>query len=135
MSTLFRVKCINCGEVVDVAGNSVCKKCNALLNLPEEGMVQIYRMGSPIGIAVGYGVYINGHPCGHIGNKQSIRIPLPFGTYTFHFTCGMTRKCQDVTITLSPDAPNAYVKARIKPGFWTNTIIAEAVNPEDMPPL
>lgn len=135
MSTLFRIKCQNCGEVCDIAANSACPKCKAPLTLPEGGMVQIYRMGSPIGVAVGYGVYINGQPCGHIANKQSIRIPLPYGTYTFHFTCGMTRKCQDLTVTLSPDAPNAYIKARIKAGFWTNTIIAEPARPEDMPPL
>jgi hypothetical protein len=47
----------------------------------------------------------------------------------------MTRKCKDVSITLSPEKPKAYIKARIKMGFWTNTIIAEEVSESDMPPI
>ena len=135
MSLLLRFKCPSCGAVNDLPVNSNCPKCSEPLALPGAACVQIYRMGSPIGIAVGYGIYINGEPFGHIGNKESIRIPLPYGTYTFHFTCGMTRKCEDLTVALTPDAPAAYIKARIKPGFWTNKIIAESALPQDMPPL
>ncbi len=135
MSLLLRTKCPSCGKVVDVDSPSPCPDCKTPLPLSPEGCIQLYRMGSPLGIAVGYGVYLNGQPYGHLANKQSIRIPLPFGTYTLHFTCGMTRKCQDVTVTLNPDSPNAYVKARIKAGFWTNTIIATQCAAEEMPPL
>ncbi|MBQ9782998.1 MAG: hypothetical protein IJW44_00580 [Clostridia bacterium] len=92
-------------------------------------------MGSPVGVAVGYGIYINGQPYGHLANKQSVRISLPFGTHTFHFTCGMTRKREDLTITLSPETPIVYMKAHIKPGFWTNTIKAELAQESEMPPL
>lgn len=135
MSNLLRTKCPSCGNVCDVAADAPCPKCNGMLTLPQEGGVQIYRMGSPLGIAVGYGVYVNGQPYGHLANKESIRIPLPYGTYTFHFTCGMTRRCEDVTVTLTPENRFAYIKARIKAGFWTNKIIAELANKEDMPPV
>ena len=132
--SLFRLKCPHCGEVIDIASNMPCPKCKQYAQ-GEYGYVQIYRMGSPIGIAVGYGIYINGEPYGHIGNKESLRVALPYGTYNFHFTCGMTRRCDDVSVTLSPEAPTAYVKARIKAGFWTNKIIGEVVKAEDMPSM
>lgn len=132
---LFRMKCPVCGKVADIPGDGPCPQCGQPLAVWQGGGVQIYRMGSPVGIAVGYGTYINGQPYGHIGNKQSVYIPLPYGTYTLHFTCGMTRRCKDVTVTISPEQQFAYVKARIKMGFWTNTIIAEQVPMEEMPPL
>lgn len=133
MSNLFRAKC-SCGHVCDIPGNAPCPKCGNPITLPPEGMIQIYRMGSPIGVAVGYGIYINGVPCGHLANKQSIRIPVAYGSYTLHFTCGATRRCQDLVVNITPENPVAYVKARIKPGFWTNSIIAEPASPQDMPP-
>lgn len=135
MSTLLRNKCPSCGHVADVPGNYVCPKCKNNIDLNSDGIIQIYRMGSPIGVAAGYGIYINGNPCGHIGNKQSIRIPVPFGKYTLHFTCGATRKCQDVTVDITPENSNAYVKVHIKPGFWTNCIIAETATAQEMPAL
>ena len=132
----YRFKCPHCGTVSDIpVGANLCPSCSKELSVTNEGFVQIYRMGSPLGIAVGYGIYINGVPYGHIANTQSIRIPLPYGTYNFHFTCGMTRKCVDVTAVLTPDAPAAFVKARIVPGFWTNKIVAELARPDEMPPL
>ena len=132
MSKLLRYKCKTCNKVEEYDSADFCPKCgNKFVN--SEGMVQIYRMGSPLGVAVGYGIYINGEPYGHLGNTETTRIPLAYGTYNFHFTCGMTRKCKDVSITLSPEKPKAYIKARIKMGFWTNTIIAEEVSESDMP--
>ena len=133
--SLLRFKCPSCGKVVDSAPNTVCPKCSHPMPPLAPGFVQIYRMGSPIGVAVGYGIYINGEPFGHIANKESVRIPLPYGTYTFHFTCGMTRKCEDLTVVLSPASPMAFIKAHIKPGFWTNKIIAEFADPSTMPPM
>lgn len=135
MSAIFRFKCPSCGEVCDSPANSRCRKCGKPLPALDGGYVQIYRMGSPIGIAVGYGVYINGQPYGHIANKQSVRIALPFGTYTFHFTCGMTRKCDDITITLAPGSGVKYIKAHIVPGFWTNKIVPELAEANEMPPI
>ncbi len=133
MPALFRFKCTSCGEVSDLPANSACPKCNTPHPVADHGYVQIYRMGSPIGIAVGYGVYVNETPYGHLANKESVRVLLPYGTYKFHFTCGMTRKCEDVTVTISPEAPVAYVKAHIVPGFWTNKIVAELATAADMP--
>ena len=133
---LLRFKCKYCSTVSDLSPASpVCPKCGQTVEGYEGGFIQIYRMGSPVGIAVGYGTYINGEPYGHIANTQSVRIPLPYGTYNLHFTCGMTRRCQDVAVTLSPESPAAYVKARIKMGFWTNKIIAEEVDASTMPPM
>ncbi|MBE5746608.1 MAG: hypothetical protein E7352_00305 [Clostridiales bacterium] len=132
---LFRVKCSSCGHVGDISSDCECPKCKNALSVTHEGGVQIYRMGSPVGVAVGYGIYINGQPYGHLANKESVKIPLPYGTYTFHFTCGMTRKCQDVTVEITPEKRIAYIKARIKMGFWSNKIFAELVNAEDMPPM
>lgn len=131
---MYRVKCA-CGEINDIPAAAPCKKCGNVLNIPAGGMLQLYRMGSPLGAAVGYGIYIDDVPFGHLANKQSIRIPLAYGTHTIHCTCGMTRRCQDLTFTISEAAPAAFVKARMKPGFWTNTIIIEPANPQEMPEM
>ena len=135
MAILLRQKCATCGEICDAPENGTCPKCKAALNTPTDGYVQVYRMGSPIGIAVGYGMYINGNPVGYIANKQSVRVPLSYGTYTFHFTCGMTRKCEDLTVTISPETSTAYIKARIVPGFWSNKIVIETATEADMPAM
>ncbi len=133
MAIMLRTKCPQCGELVETLSNCCCGKCGAPISFAGMGMVQIYRMGSPIGIAVGYGIYLDGQPFGHLANKQSIRIPVPFGTHTLHITCGMTRRCQDLTFTLTPQAPAAYVKAHIKMGVWSNSIIIEPAMPNEMP--
>ena len=136
MSMSLRIKCPTCGHVSDIPDTGVpCQKCGHTLNLSPDGVVQIYRMGNFNGAAVGYGVYINDQPYGHIANKQSIRIPLPYGVYKFHFTCGMTRNCEDLIITLSPNKRHVFMKAHIDMGFWKNTIRAEEVDVSEMPPL
>lgn len=80
----IRVKCPKCGEVLDIQGDGPCSKCGTPLSSNGDGMLQIYRMGSPIGVAVGYGVYIDGQPMGHIANKESIHLPISAGTHTIH---------------------------------------------------
>jgi len=136
MSKLLRIKCPTCGHVADIPDTGVpCPKCGKALNLSPDSVVQIYRMGSPIGVAVGYGIYINGQPYGHLANKQTIRIPLPYGVYNFHFTCGLTRNCEDLVVTLSPNKRHVFMKAHIHMGFWTNTIRADEVDVSEMPPL
>ncbi len=130
---MYRVKCKSCGTVQDIAGDAACAKCRAPVASKSDGMIQMYRMGSPFGVAAGYGVYINGEPYGHIANTQSIRIPLPFGSYKLHCTCGATRKCNDLVVNVTPEFPNAYVKARICTGFWSNHIAIEPASPESMP--
>ncbi len=129
----YRIKCANCGEVQNLYNDQPCSKCGAPLTCSGNGEIQIYRMGSPVGIAVGYGVYINGVPMGHLANKEMIKIPLSYGTYNIHFTCGMTRKCQDAVVTISPENPIAYVKGSIKLGFWTNTLQVHVVTKDEMP--
>ena len=135
MSKAFRIKCPKCGSIQDLMQSGPCPKCGTNIAVEQPGVLQIYRMGSPLGVAVGYGIYINDVPYGHLGNTESIRIPLPFGTYKIHMTCGATRRCQDLTVTLGPTTPWICMKAHIKPGFWTNTIIIENANPSEMPPL
>ena len=81
----------------------------------------------------GFGVYIDGQPCGHIANKETVSYSVPFGTHTVHMTAGMSRKCVDMTVTLTPQAPIGYLKAHIKPGFISNTVVIESALPQDMP--
>ena len=59
MSKNLRIKCPSCGNVADVPGNGNCAKCNNPLVLPEDGVIQMYRMGNPLGMAVGFGIYLN----------------------------------------------------------------------------
>lgn len=128
----IRVKCPSCGTVQDIHENAPCSNCQTPLSTVGEGVIQIYRMGSPIGVAVGYGVYLDGEPMGHLANMESIRIPVSAGVHNLHMTCGMTRKCQDLQIMVNP-GQFAYCKARLKPGFWTNTIVIEPSTAEEMP--
>ena len=133
MAIMLRLKCPSCGEVMNAAGFCNCTKCGTPIRYNGWGMLQIYRMGSPVSIAAGYGIYLDGQPYGHLANKESIRIPLPMGTHTLHMTCGMTRRCEDLTFTLTPEAPAAYVKASIRMGFWSNTIRLTPADPSEMP--
>ena len=134
MSQLLRIKCPSCGNVVDVASTgSPCAKCGNALNLPEEGMIQIYRMGSPFGVAVGMGICINENPLGHLANAESIRIPVPYGHYKVHMTHGMNRKCKDVEVDVSPAERIVYIKAQIKIGLISNTVVLEQVSGDTMP--
>ena len=73
----------------------------------------------------------------HAGDEQSeyerVVTVLPMGTHTLHMTCGMTRRCEDLTFTLTLEAPAAYVKASIRMGFWSNTIHLTPADPSEMP--
>lgn len=124
-----RYRCPN-GHVFD--GNeqqTVCPTCGA--PLPKGGYIQIYRMGNFSGAAVGMGVYVDDIPYGHVANKESIRISLPFGAHKIHMTHTTTRKCNDPIITIAPNAPSAFCKAHFtKAGF---AIAIEPASPADMP--
>ena len=133
MSISYRMKCANCGEAFNTMQDSACPKCGSYVTLQQPAMLQLYRMGNFYGCGGGFGIYINGQPYGHIGNKESLRFPLPYGTYTLHIAAGMSRKCNDLTFTLTPEAPVMYAKTYIKPGFWTNSFGIEVARPEDMP--
>lgn len=128
----FRIKC-NCGLVQDAAAGAVCPQCKQPINFPQGGMIYLYRKGSPMGVAGGFGIYINGTPLGLIGNKQTVAIPVGFGTYNLHVAAGMNRKCKDLAINITPENPIAYAKVYMKPGFWTNSFVVEPSTKEEMP--
>ena len=131
MSAKIRIKCPHCGEAQNVFSiNDLCSRCQQPLGLSEEGSIFIYRQGSPIGVASGFGLYINNQPYGYIGNKELLRLPLKFGTYVIHSAVGMNRKCRDLQVTITPDAPFAYAKIYMKPGFWSNSFVVEPVDPK-----
>lgn len=126
----LRVKCPTCGAVENVARETACcPKCGKPFGLNENVGVILYRQGSFYGVAGGFGIYINGQPFGHIGNKETLFIPLPYGSYTLHCAVGMSRKCQDLTVNLSPAAPQACCKVYIKPGVWSNSFVIEPLDP------
>ena len=131
MAAKIRIKCPLCGDAGNVhAITDVCPECKKPMELTEEGNIYIYRQGSPYGIAGGFGLYINSEPYGHIGNKELLRLPVKYGTYNIHCAVGMSRKCQDMQVTISPENPVAYAKVYIKPGFWTNSFVVEPVDPK-----
>ncbi len=130
MAAKIRVKCPHCGDANNVHSiHEPCPKCKRPMNIPQQGCIYIYRQGSPYGIAGGFGLYINNHPFGYIGNKELLCLPLPFGTYTVHSAVGMSRNCRDLQVTITPECPVAYTKVYIKPGFWTNSFVVEPVDP------
>ena len=135
MSKNLRIKCPSCGNVADVPGNGNCAKCNNPLVLPEDGVIQMYRMGNPLGMAVGFGIYLNDIPMGHLANSESIRVPVSYGHYKVHMTHGMSRKGVDAEFDVTPQDRFIYLKAHIKPGFWSNTVVVERVPGDQMPPL
>lgn len=130
MPAKIRIKCAHCGEASNVHSiNDPCPKCNQYTYFGDCGYIYIYRQGSPYGIAGGFGLYLNGHPFGYIGNKELLRIPVPYGTYTIHSAVGMSRGCQDLVVNITPQTPVVYTKVYIKAGFWTNSFVVEYVDP------
>ena len=92
-------------------------------------------MGSPLGVAVGMSIYLNEVPLGHLANAESIRIPVSYGHYKVHMTHGMNRKCKDAEFDVSPNERIVYLKAHLKMGLITNTVVIEKVTAESMPAL
>lgn len=135
MPKTLRFKCPKCGNVSDSPLGAPCRKCNTILTDCGGSYLQIYRMGSPLGIAGGFGIYLNNQPYGYIGNRQSVRIPLPYGTYQLHVAVGMNRRCEDLLVELTPDRPKAFVKVHMNPGFFSNKFVPEFAREEDMPPM
>ena len=130
MAAKIRIKCPHCNEASNVHSiYDVCPKCKKPMNLEEQGCIYLYRQGSPYGIAGGFGIYLNNEPFGYIGNKELLRFPLKYGTYNIHCAVGMSRKCRDMQVTISPEYPVGYAKVYIKPGFWTNSFVVEPVDP------
>lgn len=133
MAAKIRILCPHCGKAENIqAVGAVCPACKQPLDTNEEGNIYIYRQGSPYGIAGGFGIYLNNQPYGYIGNKELLRIPLKYGTYNIHCAVGMSRKCRDMVVVLSPENPVAFTKVYIKPGFWTNSFVVEPVDPNKL---
>lgn len=118
------------GHVFDAtAETTVCPTCGK--SLSKGGWIHLYRMGNYVGCAIGMGIYINGEAYGLIGNKESLKISLPYGTYTVHVTHTATRKCNDPMITVTPTAPEAFFKAHFSRGGFA--IEVESADKKDMP--
>lgn len=132
MSKYLRLKC-TCGKVINGFNGSVCPSCNRPFDIPAEGMIHLYRKGSPLGIVNGFSVYINGESYGAIGNKETINIPVKYGSYRLHVACGMNRRCNDIIINITPQTPVGYMKVWMKPGFWTNSFVLEPSTRDEMP--
>ncbi len=133
MAINLRAKCPHCGNVYNALGPGPCPKCRNQVDTNQPGMLQLYRMGNPMGMAVPFSIYINGQPYGHLANKESIRIPLPLGAYTLHMAHGMSRRCVDLQVNLTPQSPYVCAKAHLKVGMWSNTVVIELANPNEMP--
>lgn len=124
-----RYRCPN-GHVFDGSDNQTsCQKCGA--PIPDGGYIQIYRMGNPVGMAVGMGVYIDEESYGHLANKQSIRVKVPYGQHKVHIVHTATRKCNDPVFDITPQNPCVWCKTYFINGGWK--IQVEEVGPDDMP--
>ncbi|MBP5618574.1 MAG: zinc ribbon domain-containing protein [Clostridia bacterium] len=118
------------GHVTDgTDAQTVCPTCG--MPFPQGGIIQIYRMGNMAGMAVGMGIYIDDQPCGHLGNKQSIRIAVPYGPHKVHMTHTTTRACNDPAFEITPQTPYAFCKAHFAAGGFR--IAVEPADPASMP--
>lgn len=129
---MVRYKC-SCGHVMNTEFGACCEKCKQPLNIPEDGIIYFYRKGSPLGIAGGFGIYIDEQPYGYIGNKESLHIPVTYGTHRLHIACGMNRRCNDLLIEITPEQRFFCAKVWMKPGFWTNSFVLEVADRGEMP--
>ena len=131
MAAKTRIVCPHCKKAENVRDLNVpCPACGRPLDIPQEGVIYIYRQGSFYGIAGGFGIYLNEQPFGYIGNKELLRIPVKYGTYNIHCAVGMSRKCRDMQVTVSPQNRAVYAKVYIKPGAWANSFVVEPVDPK-----
>ncbi|MCR5805278.1 MAG: hypothetical protein K6G47_13575 [Clostridia bacterium] len=132
MANKFRIKCPSCGKVIDIESNTTCS-CGSPLVLPEDGMIEMYRVGNPFGAAVGFGIYLNEIPMGHLANTGLVRIPVPYGHYKVHMTQGMSRRCKDQEFDVTPQNRIVYLKAHVNLGLFTNTVVIEQSTADQMP--
>lgn len=133
MAKRYRVKCPKCGEIINLPGSGPCPKCGTPISVDTPAAIELYRMGNFVGSANGFGIYVNEVPFGAIGNRESLVLPLPYGSYKLHVVCGMNRKCNDPVVTLSPEDPRVCMKVHMKMGFVQNTFLLERVDPSTMP--
>ena len=130
MAAKLRLKCPNCKKPINIHPTSTnCPECARPIVPSPDACIYLYRQGSPLGIAGGFGIYVNGEPYGYIGNKELLCLPLPYGTYTLHCAVGMNRACEDVTFVLTPQNRVVYSKVYMTPGFWSNKFHIVPVDP------
>ena len=132
MANQLRVKC-SCGHVLNTTPGSICPKCKKPLEISPDALITLYRKGSPLGVAGGFGIYINGEPYGYIGNRETVKIPVKYGKYQLHVAVGMNRGCNDMIFDFTPENRFGYAKVWMKPGFWTNSFVIEPAKREEMP--
>lgn len=126
---IMRYRCPQ-GHVFDGrATDTVCKTCGAPLQ--KAGVIHLYRMGNMMGVAVGMGIYIDDVSMGHIANKQSVRISVPYGAHKIHVVHTATRKCNDPVFTVTPENPTVYCKAYFTNAGWA--IGVEQTDPNSLP--
>lgn len=140
MSKRFRFKCPKCGTVQDVEGDARCWKCHTMVLLPRDGVIQLYRTPSCLGIGRSMEIFLNGNHLGYLGYNKTIRIPVPYGHYhvMMKFLNYKLSKYKGIGLEcdVTPDHRIVYFKAaRCIPGFGTNTVILEPATAEEMPPL
>lgn len=133
MALTYRVKCPTCGKVQNLPRSGPCVDCGETLKVNQQGAIALYRMGNFIGAVSGYGIYLNGQPYGAIGNRETIILPLPYGSYRLHIVCGMNRQCNDPVIRLTPKDPFVCLKVHVRLGFNSNRYIIQRVDPDTMP--
>ena len=132
MSYVYRIMC-SCGNVMNANPGTICPRCHQPVVFPDGGQIFLYRKGNFIGSAGAFKIYINGIDMGKIGNRETVCIPLPFGTHRMHIAAGMNRRCQDMLINITPQSPVAYTKVWMRPGFFSNTFVIEPSTKEEMP--
>ncbi len=132
----LRVLCSSCNAVNETTGGGSinCSQCGRPFTLPVEGVIRLYRMGSPMGMAVGFGIYIDDKPCGYIGNTESLSIPIGPGRHTLYMRMrGQPTRSEVTTFTVTPTDRVFCFKVHIKTGFWKGTLVIERVRDSEMP--
>ena len=137
MLHLLRYKCPKCGKVQEVPCDGPCRKCGVMVTLPQDGVIQIYRMSSCGGVGRSMEVFLNGIRLGCIKYGEIIRIPVPYGHYQVitKFLDHKLSKYKGVGLEfdITPNNRIMYLKAaRCIPGYGTNTVILEQSSAEEM---
>ena len=96
-------KCPRCGTVQYVKGDGPCWKCHTMVVFPKDGIIQIYRMASCMGIfGRSMEIYINGILFGYVEFNESIRIPVPYGHHhVMRKDGGMSLRGEAVLVAVS----------------------------------
>lgn len=118
----YRYLCQKCNSLYTTTTEGAACGCGAVQDMNGYGSITLYRMGSPLGVAVPMDIHFNGTGYGSLVNKECVKIFVPYGNYTVHVAHGMNRKCNDLTFNISESNKEAYVKAALKAGLFTNKI-------------